>query len=142
MALDPVMQLGIPFLFVFAVVFGVLEITLKGWTKPIKAVIAFALSLFAITYSPFTNILWAQMGNILLFFIVMFFIVFIREIIGFKKTDNPIERMVITGAILLLLLTLGWSIVDFIDFDIPILGDKEDLFLLIGIIVVIAIFDK
>ncbi|MBR9682548.1 MAG: hypothetical protein GOV02_02645 [Candidatus Aenigmarchaeota archaeon] len=140
MAIDPVMQMAIPFLFVFAVVFGVLELSLKQWSKPIKAVIALALSFFAITYQPFTSLLWANMGNILFFFIFMFFIAFLGELLQWKKMENPLEKMVVTAIVLFLLLTIGWYVIDLIEFDIPIVGDKDNLFLLVGIMVIVALF--
>jgi len=135
-----VMQIAIPFLFVFAIVFGVLELTLKGWSKSVKAVIALALALFSIGYSPFTAFLWAQMGNITVFFMIMFLIAFLTEIIGWKKIDNPAEKMVTTTVVLLILLSIGWMVMDTMSFNIPIIGGPNDLMLLIGIFIIIAMF--
>lgn len=137
---DPIMQMAIPFLFVFAVIFGVLELTLRSWSTPVKAVIALALAFFSISYQPFTSFLWAQMGNITFFFIFMFFLAFMIEIVGLKKTEKPDEQMIITAVVLLLLLTIGWMLIDIIPFDIPIFENAEDLLLLIGIIVIVTIF--
>jgi hypothetical protein len=140
MVYEPVMQIAIPFLFVFAIVFGVLELALKGWSKSVKAVIALALALFSVGYSPFTAFLWSQMGNIVVFFMIMFLIAFLTEMVGWKKIDNPAEKMVTTTVVLLILLSIGWMVMDTISFNIPFIGGPSDLMLLIGIIIIIAMF--
>lgn len=139
---DPFMQTAIPFLFVFAITFGVLEIALKKWSIPVKAIIALSLSFFTIAYAPFQNLIWSNLGNVALFFIIMFFLAFVIEIIGMKKVTpaNAAEKMVSTAVVLLILLSIGWMMVDTISFDIPIIGGPDDFFLLIGILVIVAIF--
>ena len=72
----------------------------------------------------------------------MFFFVFIKEVTGFKKSKNAVEELVITSVVLLLLLSVGWMVLDTVDLDVPIIGGSENLFLLIGIVVIIAIFSS
>jgi len=76
--LDLSMQFMIPFLFILAIIFGVLQLASPIKNKAANLIIALAISFFAASYGPFMTILWSYLPSITWFFIVMFFIVFTR----------------------------------------------------------------
>ncbi|MBU3904581.1 MAG: hypothetical protein KJ906_00320 [Nanoarchaeota archaeon] len=143
LALDPIMQFFVPFLFVFAIVFGVLELaTPKKMNRSVIVIISLAITFFAISYSPFITMLWAYLPTITWFFIAMFFIAFLLELFGLRSKQpfaTP-EKVILSGVVLFLLLTIGWSVIDQIPGKIPLVGDAENLLLLLGIIFIAIIF--
>ena len=141
--IEPTMQFMIPFLFVLAIVLGVLELSLKDWSKPVKVVLSVAIAFFATSYQPFVSALWSYLPNITWFFIIMFFIAFIMELFGIRKagTRASPESMMIQGAILFILLATGYMIIqEFPGVQVPFIGGPENLLLLVGIFFVLAIF--
>jgi len=128
----------IPFLFTLATTFGVLEIT-RIFNKPVNFLIALALSFFAITNSFFISLLWSQFGNITMFFIIMFFIVFILEAFGIRKKGPSSDTIVINSAILFLLLSVGFLYVENIP-SLPYIGGGENFLLLVAIVIILVIF--
>jgi len=137
---NPTMEFLIPFLFVLAVVFGLLELTLKAWSRPVKLMIALALSFFSVGYQPFVTALWSYLPSITWFFIAMFFVAFMVKMFGIKKRTNPLETMAIQGGILFVLLAVGWTVADQYSFIIPILGTVENLLLLVSAAFILMIF--
>jgi len=131
----------IPFLFVLAVVFGVLRISkaFKG-NAAVEVIISLVIAFFSATYSPFTSMLFNILPSITMFFIAMFFIVFILEIVGVrgKGKGEPVTNIIIYGILILVLFTIVASHSELI----PNLGiiSQDDLVLGIGLIFVIAIF--
>lgn len=140
-AFDLTPEFLIPFLFVLAVVFGVLNLTNVFKSRAVSFVIALAIAFFAASYQPFTTLLWAQLGNITTFFIVMFFIAFLLEVFGVRKVAQRAipESMAMQGAILFILLGVGYMIVDKIP-QLPFIGGGQNLLLLIGVIFILMIF--
>ncbi len=140
---DPSMQFIIPFLFVLAVVFGVLQMARIFKNKAVAAVIAIAIAFFASNYQPFLTILWQYLPTVTWFFIAMFFIVFTLEVFGLRGKEEKKfseEGAVIQGAILFILLAIGWMIVDKLPIQLPYVGTGKNLLLLLGIILVLLIF--
>jgi len=136
-------QTLIPFLFVFAIVFGVLGITNVFKNRGVNFLVALAISFFAISNPAFVSLLWLQFGNITAFFIVMFFIAFILEIFGLRKGEpgksRAPESMIINGAILFILLSIGFLFIDLIP-PFPFIGGGANLLLFFAIIFILAIF--
>lgn len=131
----------VPFLFSIAVIFGVLEITNIFRNRAVNLVIALTLSFFAMSNSYFVNLLWNYFGNIAMFFIVMFLIAFVFEIFGVRKKGQPSgpDSMIINGAVLFVLLSVGFMYTDMIP-TIPFIGGGENVLLLVAVILVLAIF--
>jgi protein-S-isoprenylcysteine O-methyltransferase Ste14 len=133
----------IPFLFVLAIVFGLLDIIkIFGKNRAVNFLIAFSIAFFSITNSDFVNLLWSQFGNITSFFIVMFFIAFVLEVVGFKGKKGKggeEEDIIIYGAILLLLLSFGFAYSSLIP-TMPYLGGGSNFIVLIAIILILVIF--
>ncbi len=131
----------IPFLFVLAVVFGVLRIS-KAFKSnaAVEVIISLVIAFFAATYSPFTAILFSILPTITLFFIAMFFIVFILEIIGVRgnRGGNRVTNIIMYGILILVLFTIIANYSNLIP-DLGIIS-PEDLALGVGLIFVLSIF--
>ncbi len=131
----------IPFLFVLAVVFGVLRISkaFKG-NAAVEVIISLVIAFFSATFPPFTATLFNILPSIAMFFIAMFFIVFVLEIVGVrgKGRGEPVTNMIIYGILILVLFTIVANNSNLI----PNLGiiSPDDLVLGVGLIFVISIF--
>jgi amino acid transporter len=136
-------QTLIPFLFVLAIIFGVLELTHVFRNRGVNFLIALAISFFTISNTAFVNALWSYFGVITAFFIFMFFIAFILEVFGFRKPKHPQESreegMIVIGAILLLLLTFGFMYSSMIP-ELPFIGGGSNVIILFAIIFILVIF--
>lgn len=135
----------IPFLFTLAIIFGSLRYAkIFGNNSAVQMIIAIVLAYFASTYEPFVSTLYAYFPSITWFFIAMFFIVFVLEVFGLRKgTDKKDHElnMVIYGVLLLLLMTIGISQARaFGIYEIPFIGNLENLAVLLGIIFILGIF--
>ena len=65
----------------------------------------------------------------------------INEIIRLKKEGKTSsETFVIYGVILFILLAVGWTAIDQLNLDLPVIGSGENLALIIGIIIIAALF--
>ena len=140
--LDMSNQFVVTFLFTFAIVFGVIDLSkvFKG-NRVVTAIVSLAIAAFASTYPPFTNLLWSLLPNITWFFIVMFLLAFIFKIFNVKKGVDPRSSMVIYGVILLFLITLGWWILERSPkIKLPVIGGGDNLLFLLGIIVILVMF--
>ena len=140
-AFDMTSQFLISFLFVLAIVFGALQIANVFRNKAVHAVIAVAVSLFATMYPPFVTSLWSYLPNVTWFFIVMFFVAFIMEIMGFrKKKAVSREGLIIQTGVLFVLLSVGYMISDMMTLEIPFIGSMDNFVFIIGLIMIISIF--
>lgn len=140
---DPTMQFIIPFLFVLAVVFGVLQMARIFKNKAVAGVIAIAIAFFAASYGPFLTLLWTYLPTVTWFFIGMFFIVFVLEVFGIrggKDKEFREEAAILQGAILFILLALGWMIAEAFPLELPYIGSGQNLILVLGIVFILLIF--
>jgi len=141
--MNPTIQPFLPFLFVLAIIYGLLSMVnvFKG-KKSVNFIISLVFAFFAAGYQPFVNFFFAEFGLILWAFVIIFFIAFILEAIGLRgkkkiapgKEDLP---MVLGGILVLILVTVGFGY--FSDFDIPIIG-TENLLILIGVFLLLLMF--
>jgi len=143
--MDISMQFAIPFLFVLAVVFGVLELTKVFKSRAVHAVVAIAIAFFATSYAPFLTALWSYLPSITWFFIVMFFFAFILQLLGLRgkavgMPGKETESLVVGGVVLLVLLSAGYMILQEFPIELPLIGGGDNLILLIGLIFIISIF--
>jgi len=134
-------QTLIPFLFVLAIVFGVLELTKIFRNRGVNFLIAFSIAFFTITNTAFVNMLWSYFGSITTFFIVMFFIAFVFEVFGLRKAGQreTTSSILIDGAILFLLLSIGFLYSNQIP-ELPFLGGGQNLIFLFIVVFILAIF--
>lgn len=130
----------IPFLFVLAIIFGILELTKIFRNRGVNFLIALAIAFFTISNAAFINMLWSYFGSITTFFIIMFFIAFTFEIFGLRRGQHPpTSAIIIDGAILFILLTAGFLHADLIP-ELPFLGGGQNLVFLFIIIFILVIF--
>lgn len=139
---EPSNQFIITFLFTLAVVFGALDLVNVFKNRAVSAVIAAAIAFFAASYNPFVTTLWFYLPNITWFFIVIFFIAFFLELFGLRRPRGEAykESIVIQGAILFILLSVGWMVIEQFPFEIPYIGGGQNVILFFGIILILAIF--
>jgi asparagine N-glycosylation enzyme membrane subunit Stt3 len=131
----------ITFLFVLAVIFGVLELTNLFKNRAVNLLIALALSAFAAGQASFTNMLFSYLPGITGFFIVVFFIAFAFEILGVRKRapgQDTFEGMAVGGVVLLLLFSVGWMLLKFFPIEVPVIGGQGLIFL-IGLALIISL---
>jgi len=134
-------QTLIPFLFVLAIVFGVLELTKIFRNRGVNFLIALAIAFFTITNTAFVDILWSYFGSITAFFIIMFFIAFVFEVFGLRRGGQRdiTSSIFINGAILFVLLSIGFLYASQIP-ELPFIGGGKNLVFLFAIVFILAIF--
>lgn len=129
-------QFLISFLFVFAVVFGVIDLSgIFKKNRIVTAVIALSMAAFATGYVPFMNILWDLLPKLVWFFIAIFIVAFVIKIFRVKNGTDPGTSLLFTGIILMILLTAGFYILEKTPkISIPVVGSGDNLFFLVGFI--------
>ena len=148
-------QFLIPFLFIFAIIFGSLKVAnvfksrdshgnVTSENTAVNFIIALALAFFAASNTSFVQLIWSQFGNIAAFFIIMFFIIFVLEAFGIRhKRGEPgkegSDALIINGAILFILLSISSLFINSLP-AIPGIGSGQNLLLLIFIVFILVIF--
>jgi hypothetical protein len=133
-------QTLIPFIFVLAIIFGVLELTKIFRNRGVNFLIALAIAFFTITNAAFVSMLWSYFGSITTFFIIMFFIAFVLEVFGIRKGGHqPTSSIIIDGAILFVLLSIGFMNASYIP-ELPFIGSGQNVIFLIAVILILVIF--
>lgn len=143
---DPAIQPLLPFLFVLAIVYGMLTITgifKKKDGRPMNSVnfiIALVFAFFAAGYEPFVAFFLANFGVVLWAFVVLFFIAFILEVVGLRRKKVPKGKedvpIMMGGVIILLLATVGFAYIS--ELEIPVVG-TENFMVILGIVVLLLV---
>ena len=141
LTLTPTIQLLVPFLFVFAVVFGLLEITHVFKNRAVEAVIAIALALFAASQAAFTRLLLSWLPSIISFFVIIFFIAFVFELVGLRKahTKHP-EKAGLLGIAIVILFAVGGLVLTQFSIELPVIGGPQNILFALGLIFIVALF--
>ncbi len=131
----------IPFLFILAVVFGAVNVTNVFKNRGVNFLVALALAFFAASNTAFIEFLWSQFGNISIFFIAMFFVIFVLEVFGVRRKGkgDGADALVINSVILFVLLSIGYLYVDIFP-SLPIIGGGKNLLLLAFVLFIMIIF--
>lgn len=135
----------IPFIFVLAIIFGVLEISKVIRNRGAMFLISLALAFFTITSTNFVSIFPIYAAILTPLFIIIFFITFIMQIFGLRRPRLPNEpsrepeALIIIGAILFLLLSLGFIYSNFIP-ALPFIGGGSNVIILAAVIFILVIF--
>ena len=135
--IDPaVLPVVSTFLFVFAIVFGLLSYSGVGnFSKRINAVIALAIAIFSTLYEPLVAGLQELIPFATILLIILFFIVFIKKIVGGNNTDAfPVIATI--ALLLLVLMVVGDRLAPFL----PAGTDTTGALWAIGIIAVLMFF--
>ena len=138
---NPTLQPFLPFLFVLAIVYGLLSIVNIFKSKPVNVVISLVFAFFAAGYSPFVNFFFLNFGLILWSFVILFFIAFIMEAIGLrgrKKVPHGKENlaMVIVTIIIILFAAAGFAFIE--DLDVPYVG-TDNFLMILGLVLLVVI---
>jgi hypothetical protein len=138
-------QTLIPFLFVLAIIFGVLELVHVFRNRAVNFLIALAIAFFTVTNTAFVDALWSYFGVITAFFIIMFFIAFVLEIFGLRKPKQLGQPgggeggLIIVGVVILLLLSFGFMYSNLLP-SVPIVGGGQNLLSLFIVIFILVMF--
>lgn len=137
----------IPFFFIFAIIYGALEVSGVFQNKAVKAIIAVALGFFAISNAQVVSFIHQVLPYAAIFFVVVFFIGFIAKPFKRKKEggEQPVKRdpfllLVVLGLLLIIFAQLGTPSSPFYpNISSTILGDETVLWG-IGIVIVLFMF--
>ena len=126
------------FLFVFAVIYGLLAKAnlFGGINTRVAAIIALVVAFFTVMYEPFVSYMQDFMPIAALILIFLFFIVLIQNVIGGKAEAADSLPIVVVLAVLLLVVGLLW---DNLAIRLPGIT-SENLLWLIGIVIISMIF--
>lgn len=138
-------QFFIPFLFVLAIVFGILELSkvFRG-NRAVVAIISIVIAFFAASNAQFTSMLFQFLPSITSFFIIMFFIAFLMEMIGLGKGGKLREegtetRVMVLGLVLVVFIAIGVDSISEILPFISFIGESNFL-IIIGLVLLFMIF--
>lgn len=139
---NPALHPILPFLFVLAIVFGLLEVVDVFKKKSVNVLLALVFAFFAAGYEPFVSFFFVNFGLILWGFVFLFFIAFIMEAIGMrgKKKVPPGKEhlpMVVVTIIILILGAAGFAYIK--DLEIPVVG-TDNFLMIIGLILLVVLF--
>ncbi len=135
------------FLFVFALIFGLLSYVKTEdkdkhkstmFSKKVNAILALAIAAFAVMYEPLVVGLMTYLPIAAVIFIILFFIMFLKNALGSKEnTSKTPFPTIVSLAILLLLLGISYSnLTPYIPAEL----DPSNVFWGIGVLVAIMFF--
>lgn len=100
--MSPFLELAIPWLFVFAIVYGALEISNVMKDKKVNAVIAFVVAFLAITSPPVIKFIFSVVPYATIVFVIVFFIGFLTSPLRGKKEGEAPDYTLAMSVIALL----------------------------------------
>ena len=126
------------FLFVFAIVFGLLSYSKMGFSKNVNVIIAMVFGLFSAVYEPFRTGLFNVLPILVIPLVILFFMVFIKKIFEPKKGKEEFDAFppVLLLAISLALLGALWDRIGFTFLGIS----SSNVLWILGITVVLIFF--
>ncbi|MBI4895961.1 MAG: hypothetical protein HY832_00220 [Candidatus Aenigmarchaeota archaeon] len=125
-------------LFIFAIVFGMLEYVGLFKNRSVNAIIVLVVGIFSASYAPFTATLQTYLPIAALLFIPLFFIAFLQKLM--KKGDEEkkdLTSMVVVFTILLIVASvIGDELVNLLPAGI----DRENALALLALVAIGMIF--
>lgn len=125
-------------LFIFAIVFGMLEYVGLFKNRSVNAIIGLVVGIFSASYAPFTATLQTYLPIAALLFIPLFFIAFLQKLM--KKGDEEkkdLTSMVVVFTILLIVASvIGDELVNLLPAGI----DRENALALLALVAIGMIF--
>ena len=125
----------IPFLFVFAIVFGVLEVAGVFKNRAVMAIIAFVIAFFAVTDTSFLNFLNTFLPVLIWVFVGLFILVAILRLLKKEASEDRAMTTVVGAVAMLIFITIGFLYVP----EVPVVG-KQNFLILVGMFFLIFIF--
>ncbi len=124
------------FLFVFAIIYALLLKAKVIEYKNANIIIAAAIALFASLYQPLVNALQVFLPIAAIILVILFFIVFVKSLIGGEEDAIPLLAVLV---IALLLLGVFWgNIVALL--PMPLWLASDAIIWIIGIVIILLIF--
>jgi hypothetical protein len=125
------------FLFIFAVVFGLLSYAKVGdFGKRINAIIALAFALFSVFYQPLVLGLQQWLPIAVILMIILFFIIFVKRMFASEKTGDTFPMAIALATLLIVFSVVGDKVLGFL----PSGFDLNNMAWIVGIIIVILFF--
>ena len=147
--LDPtIMPYVASYLFVYALVFGLMSYVKTEdkdkhkstmFNKKVNALLALAIAAFAVMYEPLVEGLMTYLPIASIVFILLFFVMFIKNALGGKKDYKPHNPFPTIVALAIMLVLLGISYTNLTPY-IPNGIDPSNVFWGIGILVAVLFF--
>lgn len=135
MALDA-FTIGIPFLFMLAIVYGAMEVSGVFKKQAVKVIIALVIAIFAATYEPAVTLIFQILPFATLFFIGAFFLGFVASL--FKEGRGGGKDWTLLILVFGLFLVLLTQFEDVLQLNIYGI-DGQTLLLGVGIIIILMI---
>jgi len=135
------LSFAVPFIFVFAIVYGALELTaVFKENKKVGGLIALALSFFALSSEPVVAVINQFLPYAAMFFIVVFFIGFILAPFRGKEEKKDYGLIIIVcGLVAVFLINQGYELVSsFLPAGLMI--GSENFMVIAGLALIIALF--
>jgi hypothetical protein len=137
----------IPFLFIFAITYGALEVSGYFQNKAVKAIIALCISFFSIMNSEVTGFINQILPYAAIFFVIVFFIGFITK--PFRKKAgqqgqgggrDPVLILIIVGLAMLILAQLASPSSPLYNYTQGTILGNESIVWIAGLVMVLALF--
>jgi uncharacterized membrane protein len=154
LSVDPaLLSTGTSFLFVFAIVFGLLSFTKLFVQKDkegnpvgkeprmLYAILALVFGIIAVSYEPLVAFIQQILPPAIGLFVIIFFFAFLKEIFRKKRAKeekHPLQTLAVL-ALLLIVLAAFWEDISRIT-GIASLVSPGNLFVLVGIAIIVMIF--
>ena len=122
----------VPFIFSFALIYGILSISNIFNKKNVNILLALTISFFAILYEGYIKLIYEFLPILAGIFIVLFVVILIRNLFITKSAGNTIETLVIIGLMFLVFL----SIYNRIPLPSGSIISSKDVLLVIGLALV------
>jgi hypothetical protein len=124
------------FLFVFAIVFGLLsQMNILG-SKNVNAIIAIVFAVVSVAYAPFVTFLYSILPIAAVFLVIVFFFIFVKKLFSGGQQGSMIVPAVIL-AVSLVLLGVLWSDISKL---VPVGIRPDDVLWAIGLFAIVMIF--
>lgn len=124
------------FMFVFAIIYALLLKAKVIEYKNANIIIAAAIALFASLYQPLVDALQVFLPIAAIILVILFFIVFVKSLIGGDEDSIPLLAVLV---IALLLLGVFWGNIIAL-FPMPLWLASDAIIWIIGIVIILLIF--
>ena len=125
------------FLFVFAVIYGLLATAKIMTEKNVNIIIALVFAFFTAMFEPFTAILQAFIPIVGIIFFIFFILIFVKKIIS---TDNKKDSLPVLASLVIVLIILGVLWEDVGNYFYKFGLEPANVLWIIGILLVLIIF--
>ncbi|MBN2042858.1 MAG: hypothetical protein JW754_03550 [Candidatus Aenigmarchaeota archaeon] len=134
------LEIIIPFIFVFAIVYGAMEFSAVMKNRKVSMVVSLCMAFFAITNQQVVNFVNQVLPYAAIFFVIVFFIGFVKRPFKGGGGGNPVLLIIVLGLILLLFVQFGSDTSPFYSSIQGSFLGNENLIMIIGFVIVVVMF--